>query len=553
MTDQNSQFFAILTAVGEAKQVNANAMGVPWTFAQMGVGDANMIDPVPDRAQTRLINEKRRAPLNQIKVDPSNPNIIIAEQVIPPDVGGWWIRELGLYDAAGDLVAVANCAPSFKPLLTQGTGKTQVVRLHLIVTSTANVQLKIDPAVVLATRDYVDSSILNVLPRDKVAGSYTKVLISERGIVQQGFNPTTLAGYGITDALPILNPLAGGSLDLHGGPFSFVSALTETAICQNCHYSGAQWVRKDITKPAISLALTGGVVTLRRVAAGANPIVWDSSTVLDTSNILFSHLRQLPATAAEHGIKDVFTQAQTTAAINAAISALVNGAGASLDTLQELAAALGNDANFAATVTAALAGKAARATTLGGYGITDALRDKNPLPNGSIDVHADYYGFLSAPFETTVSQNAYWNGSAWVRHDTSKPSVALGMSNGSLFQRTAVAGSGSITWTDSTVWTTANATFTSASGTAISRLPNGHIEQLFDASESTSASDFRYFPLAFPSECLGVFVTNLSTAAGGYANNFGTVVGDVTKDRFLISAGGTFSAEGRFRIRAIGR
>lgn len=159
MTDQNSQFFAILTAIGEAKQANADALGVPWTFSHMGVGDANGTDPIPDRLQTSLINERRKAPLNQLKVDPNNASIIIAEQVIPPDAGGWWIREIGLYDADGDLVAVANCAPSFKPLLSQGTGKTQVVRLNLIVTSTANVTLKIDPAVVLATRDYVTEEL----------------------------------------------------------------------------------------------------------------------------------------------------------------------------------------------------------------------------------------------------------------------------------------------------------------------------------------------------------------------------------------------------------
>ncbi|WP_225422456.1 phage tail protein [Pseudomonas huaxiensis] len=201
MTDQNSQFFAILTAVGEAKQANADALGVPWTFAQMGVGDANGAEPIPSRTQTKLINERRRAPLNQLKVDPGNASIIIAEQVIPPDAGGWWIREIGLYDAAGDLVAVANCAPSFKPLLSQGTGKTQVVRLNIIVTSTANVQLKIDPSVVLATREYVDTSLLNVLPRDKTPGAYTQVRINERGLVVEGWNPTTLADYGITDAL----------------------------------------------------------------------------------------------------------------------------------------------------------------------------------------------------------------------------------------------------------------------------------------------------------------------------------------------------------------
>lgn len=222
MTDQTSQFFAILTAVGEAKQANANALGVPWTFAQMGVGDANGTEPTPLREQTKLINERRRAPLNQVKVDPKNPNMIIAEQVIPPDVGGWWIREIGLYDAAGDLVAVANCAPSFKPLLTQGTGKTQIVRLNIIVTSAANVQLKIDPAVVLATREYVDSSIISALPPNKVAGTFTQVRIDARGVVQQAWNPTTVEGYGIVNALtvgglvsqqvPILaSPVTGGT------------------------------------------------------------------------------------------------------------------------------------------------------------------------------------------------------------------------------------------------------------------------------------------------------------------------------------------------------
>uniref|UniRef100_UPI0015B246F6 phage tail protein n=1 Tax=Pseudomonas huaxiensis TaxID=2213017 RepID=UPI0015B246F6 len=206
MTDQNSQFFAILTAIGEAKQANADALGVPWTFAQMGVGDANGVEPLPDRLQTRLINERRRAPLNTVKVDPSNASIIIAEQVIPPDVGGWWIREIGLYDAAGDLVAVANCAPSFKPLLSQGTGKTQVVRLNLIVTSTANVQLKIDPSVVLATREYVDTRIVEVLPATRPAGTFTKLTINARGVVTSGENPTTLAGYGIIDALRLGPP-----------------------------------------------------------------------------------------------------------------------------------------------------------------------------------------------------------------------------------------------------------------------------------------------------------------------------------------------------------
>ncbi|GFZ59381.1 hypothetical protein PSE10A_18920 [Pseudomonas amygdali pv. eriobotryae] len=165
MIDQTSQFFAILTNIGAAKQANADALGIAWKIAQMGVGDANGADPVPDASQKKLINERRRAPLNQLKVDPANNAIIIAEQVIPAEVGGFWIREIALYDAEGDMVAVANCAPSYKPALTQGSGRTQIVRINLLVSNTSNVELKIDPSVVLATRAYVDGKVADELNR----------------------------------------------------------------------------------------------------------------------------------------------------------------------------------------------------------------------------------------------------------------------------------------------------------------------------------------------------------------------------------------------------
>ncbi|MHC8343348.1 phage tail protein [Pseudomonas sp. RT6P73] len=199
MIDANSQFFAILTNVGMAKQANADALGIPWKITEMGLGDANNTDPIPNASQTKLINEWRRRPLNQLKIDPVNPAVIIAEQVIPADEGGRWIREIALYDADGDMVAVANCAPSFKPILSQGSGRTQIVRMNFIVTNSGNITLKIDPSIVLATRSYVDTAIISVLPPNKTAGTFTKVTINERGVVQSGSNPTTLAGYGITD------------------------------------------------------------------------------------------------------------------------------------------------------------------------------------------------------------------------------------------------------------------------------------------------------------------------------------------------------------------
>lgn len=156
MIDENSTFGGFLTDIGEAKQTNANALEIPWRLTHMLLGDANGTDPVPDPGQTQLVNQVYRAAINQLFVDPDNPGILIAEVVLPPNVGGWWIRELGLEDEDGDFVAVANCAPSYKPLLAQGSGRNQVVRMHLIVSNTANVELKIDPSVVLATRKYVD-------------------------------------------------------------------------------------------------------------------------------------------------------------------------------------------------------------------------------------------------------------------------------------------------------------------------------------------------------------------------------------------------------------
>ncbi len=159
MADQNSQYYAILTNVGAAKQANADALGIPWKITQMGIGDAGGAEPTPNATQRALINEWRRAPLNQLKVDDKDASIIVAEQVIPADSGGRWIREIGLYDADGDLVAIANCPPTYKPLLTQGSGRTQVVRMNLVVSSASNVQLKIDPSVVLATREWVEGKL----------------------------------------------------------------------------------------------------------------------------------------------------------------------------------------------------------------------------------------------------------------------------------------------------------------------------------------------------------------------------------------------------------
>ncbi|HAT2216856.1 TPA: phage tail protein [Citrobacter freundii] len=157
-----AKYFAILTNQGAARLANAAALGTRLNLTQMAVGDANGTLPTPDPAQTKLINQKRIAPLNLLTVDPANTSQIIAEQIIPENEGGFWIREIGLYDDDGVLIAVANCPETYKPQLQEGSGRTQTIRMMLIVSSTSSITLKIDPSVVLATRQYVDDRVIEV-------------------------------------------------------------------------------------------------------------------------------------------------------------------------------------------------------------------------------------------------------------------------------------------------------------------------------------------------------------------------------------------------------
>lgn len=157
-----ARFFALLTNIGAAKLANATALGTRLEITHMAVGDGGGTLPTPNPAQTQLVNEQRRAALNALSIDPINTSQIIAEQVIPEAEGGWWIREIGLLDKDGDLIAIANCAETYKPLMQEGSGRTQTIRMILIVSSTAAVTLKIDPSVVLATRKYADDKAIEV-------------------------------------------------------------------------------------------------------------------------------------------------------------------------------------------------------------------------------------------------------------------------------------------------------------------------------------------------------------------------------------------------------
>ena len=158
MAEQNTLYIAMLTDVGAAQQAKAIASGTPWNITHMGVGDGNGVTPIPSKLQKKLINENVRLKLNRLTVRGDRP-VISAELILPSDIGGWWVREVGLYDSTGALVAVASYPPTYKPTLAQGTGRTQGIRLQILVSSTANITLQDDPTLVTATLSTVREEI----------------------------------------------------------------------------------------------------------------------------------------------------------------------------------------------------------------------------------------------------------------------------------------------------------------------------------------------------------------------------------------------------------
>ena len=345
-----TKYYAVLTNVGAAKLANATALGAQVEITQMAVGDGNGVLPTPNPAQTALVHELRRAPLNSLSIDPNNANQIIAEQVIPEDVGGWWIREIGLFDKDGDMIAVANCAETYKPQLQEGSGRVQVVRMVLITSSTDNITLKIDPAVVLATRKYVDDKALEL-----------KVYVDD------------LMAKHLAAVDPHSQYAPKNSPTLTGTPKAPTAAEGNNSV---------QIANTAFVQAAI-LALIGGAPatldTLKEIAAAINNDPNFSTTI---NNALA--LKAPLASPALTGTPTAPTAAQTvnntqiatTAFVKSAVAGLVGSSPEALDTLNELAAALGNDPNFATTVMNALAGKQpldATLTNLSGKSISGLL------------------------------------------------------------------------------------------------------------------------------------------------------------------------------------
>ncbi|HGE8465657.1 phage tail protein [Serratia marcescens] len=151
------EFFSILTLAGAAKLALAAQTGQPMAISTMAVGDGAGATPTPSPEQTGLIGEQYRAALNALTIVSESANVISAEMIIPPEFGGFWIREVGLYADDGVLVAVGSLPDTYKSHLAEGSGRNSVIRVELAVSSTKDVQLLIDPTVIIATVEYVDT------------------------------------------------------------------------------------------------------------------------------------------------------------------------------------------------------------------------------------------------------------------------------------------------------------------------------------------------------------------------------------------------------------
>ena len=347
------KYYAILTNQGAARLANATMLGSKLNLTQMAVGDANGVLPTPDPAQTKLINQKRIAPLNLLSVDPNNQSQIIAEQIIPENEGGFWIREIGLYDDEGVLIAVANCPETYKPQLQEGSGRTQTIRMILVVTNTEAITLKIDPSVVLATRKYVD---------DKISEHEQSRRHPDASLTVKGFTQLSSAINSESETLAATPKAVKAAYDLANAKYTAQNATT---------------TQKGIVQ--LSSATNSTSETLAATPKAVKVVMDETNKKAPLNSPALTGTPTTPTAA--QGTNS--TQIASTAFVMAAIAALVDSSPDALNTLNELAAALGNDPNFATTMTNALAGKQPKDATLTALAELATSADKLPYFTGA--------------------------------------------------------------------------------------------------------------------------------------------------------------------------
>ncbi|HFX7204691.1 TPA: tail fiber protein [Escherichia coli] len=442
MSTTTRKFKTVITDTGAKKLAQAAAPdGKPVRLTHMAVGDGGGTLPTPDSKQTRLVHEVWRHTVNRVILDATHQNRIIAELVIPPETGGFWIREIGVFDEHGDLIAVGNTAESYKPAVAEGSGRAQTFRTILTVSSTATVALTVDNTMVMATVDYVDDK----LKEHEQSRRHPDASLTAKGFVQlsSATNSVSETQAATPKAVKAAYDLANGKYTAQDattarkGLVQLSSATNSTSETQaatpkavkaaydlaNAKYTAqdATTARKGIvqlssatnstsetlaaTPKAVKAAydLANGKYTAQDATTARKGIVQLSSATNSTSETLAATPKAVKAVMDETNKKAPLnspaltgtpttptapkgtnnTQIASTAYVMAAIAALVDSSPDALNTLNELAAALGNDPNFATTMTKALAGKQPKDATLTALAGLATAADKFPYFTGN--------------------------------------------------------------------------------------------------------------------------------------------------------------------------
>lgn len=398
MSTTTRKFKTVITDTGAKKLAQAAAPdGKSVRLTHMAVGDGGGTLPTPDSKQTRLVHEVWRHTVNRVILDATHQNRIIAELLIPPETGGFWIREIGVFDEHGDLIAVGNTAESYKPIVAEGSGRAQTFRTILTVSSTATVALTVNNTMVMATVDYVD---------DKLKEHEQSRRHPDASLTAKGFVQLSSATNSVSETQAATPKAVKAAYDLANGKYTAQDAsTTRKGLVQLSSATNSTSETQAATPKAVKAAydLANAKYTAQDATTAQKGIVQLSSATNSTSETLAATSKAVKAVMDETNKKAPLnspaltgtpttptarqgtnnTQIASTAFVMAAIAALVDSSPDALNTLNELAAALGNDPNFATTMTNALAGKQPKDATLTALAGLATAADRFPYFTGN--------------------------------------------------------------------------------------------------------------------------------------------------------------------------